>query len=197
MEILLIGLIGSFLYAVRGGNYFGGGRSTLMNRLAYTLPLGYLVYFLTGLTWESGYFTVATFLTIALGHGVFMDMGRWKPSGEREGYIKEHEYPITWIIGPENYRWKFSKRWKHNLIGMSLIGLIRHTPVWSFYGHWDTTYLIIYTLLGLLHGPLYELGHQTGKWFNFLRTTADKFTMYGEHYVGLLMVSGVYYLGTG
>ena len=186
----LIGIIGAYLYHLRGGGYFRKGKSTLLNRLIFVIPTSIVVYFLLPL-WSSIAFLITLFITISLGHGLFMDMGRWKPSyNQKAKSYKEHEKPITWLIGPEDYRWSFWKSWLHNFIGMSLVGLMRHAPVWTLYGQINIPYLVAYTLLGLSHSILYELGHQTGRVLNYF--DRHEYTAYGEHYVGFVMLTGLW-----
>ena len=186
----LVGIIGAYLYHLRGGGYFRKGKSTLVNRLFFVIPVWLLVlYFVTFL--YSITFLIILLVTISLGHGLFMDMGRWKPSLNYETRdYKEHEYPFTWLIGHEDYRWPFWKSWLHNFIGMSLVGAMRHASIWTLYSEIKTEYLIAYTLLGLSHGLAYELGHQMGKILDFFEP--HEYTAYGEHLVGFIMLTGLW-----
>jgi len=193
--IILFGLIGSYLYALRGGNYFRKGKSTLVNRLIFVIPFALLSYVAVGLPLVSVELFAGCLLAVILGHGVFMDCGRWKGS---TGIVKEHEKPITWLIGPEKYAWSFNKRRLHNICGMGLLGMLRHSFIIApFYAIIDTNCSIFYILLGLTHGLAYEIGYQIGerKILNFFPDY--KFTSYGEHIVGFIILSGWCYFGTG
>ncbi len=184
--------IGAILYAVRGGNYGTEKWPNIGLRLIYSLSLGLTAYYETYTIWQSPAFSALSFATICLGHGLFMDMGRFKPSGFRI----EHEKPLTLIpgIGPENYNWPFWRRWIHNCGCMSLLGVIRHLPALVFIGLVPYQAIANYVLAGLLHGPLYELGHQIGRLPILNRVPLDKRTLYGEHLVGGLQFGLLAYL---
>lgn len=186
-----LAVIGGVLYAMRGGNYGTESWPNLILRLIWAFGVGLLALYLTGAVFHVAVFNILVFATICLGHGLFMDMGRFKPA---TGLRTEHEKPITLLIGPEDYNWPFWRRWLHNCVGMSLLGVIRHSPAFVFIGLVPYQTLVTYASAGLLHGPLYELGHQLAKLPVFSRLAPDKHTAYGEHLVGALQFGLLAYL---
>ena len=184
-------VIGAYLYALRGGHHFlKNSARTTFNRMFYLVPTFGLIYGLTcfyHFSWWSAHGqAVHIFIGVILGHGLFMDMGRWKPASGTE-----HEYPVTWLIGAEDYSWPFWKGWLHNFVGMSLLGAIRHSHVWFLYGQIPTMLIICYNAVGLLHGLYYEIAQQM-RHFNYLGVERAGLIVYGEHLVGATMWGGIW-----
>jgi hypothetical protein len=185
--------IGRYLWALRGGNFFRKGKSTQVNRLFYFLPTTVLIGLGLKILFPIPFpilgfigAVVLLALGIVLGHGLFMDMGRYVAPNKR----KEVEAPFSWVFGPAYYDWPRNRRFNYDFWGMVSVGVIRHSWVWplvSVLGVWPCA---IYTALGFLHAVFYELGHRIGENpkvnTQLLAVPADKTTLYGELFVGTL-----------
>ncbi len=193
---VLAGVIGSFAYANRGGNYLKAPNT--VNRLLYAIPAVLLLSFgfLTNNVTFSPISTVGNlfdaygitaghaihfFVGLVLGNGLFIDMGRWFSRIER----KEYEAPVTWFIGAGKYPQTFEERWRFDMWGMSIYGLLRHSHLWWMLGELPLSVIIAYQLSGAFYSLLYEAGHRTGEeWGNPLKKPGHEHTFYSEHYVG-------------
>lgn len=169
--IYLLSLIGGLLYRVRGGwlkdEWFSG--STQLVRLAWALPTGGLMVALTDLHgWQLAGFmafsVVMVFLSVALiGHGAHMLM--LKSELYRSWPKNPTEVVTFWL--PDLFgevpdiTWSQKRLFQYHSLGMSTIGLCRHIIVampFIFLENKLTISEIEFILLGLSHGPIYNLG---------------------------------------
>lgn len=196
---ILFSFVGGYLWALRGGNFFRKGKSTQVNRLFYFLPtmalvgLGFKILF--PIPFPMLEFAGAALIMavgIILGHGLFMDMGRYVSPL----YRKETEAPFSWFFGAAYYDWPRPKRFHFDFAGMAFVGFVRHAWAWALAGTGiSLSAIVAYQLLGILHPVLYELGHRLGenpKWNKRLLNVApDKTTLYGELFIGTLQWCGL------
>ena len=163
-------LIGGPLYRLRGGwlKTMTGTKSTQLSRAVWAIPTAAWIMFLWGQPWLVGAgLTVSVFLSMALlGHGAHMiydrkDLleGHWVKKGND---LELLTFWLPWVFGskPDN-TWETSKVFLYHMIAMSFIGLVRNTiaviPVFFV----SPLIAAIYSVTGLLHGPLYRLGFYT------------------------------------
>ena len=212
--IILAALLGGVGYAIRGGHVPFTDKldswGTQAKRMFFVLPFTALPALFINASdtmvykWAETSFTdvpteplfwftyfLLVFLVTILGHGEFMDMGRYL--GLNKGSpVGRHQFPVTYMIGREDRRWSFWKRWVHNAVGMSIIGMMRHSVIFLFLGAISFWWALGYTLLGILHSILYEAGYWLATMGKEVSAHQEnkKITI-SEYLVGFLMVGSM------
>lgn len=146
---------------------------------------------------------------VSMGHGSLMDMGRWVTpqaklwlrarnlpedykSAERnlpkKLFYSRKQFPTTSIIGVEDMKWPFRRKWIHNFIGMWIIGMFRHSPALLFLGSLSTTEAIVYMAASVLHPIVYEIAY----WISRIYGGDKHKIFYAELLAGAYM-AGIFY----
>lgn len=171
MLTAILAAVGAALYRLRGGLWKmtttpPGARwwnGTHACRAIWALPTGLLAYFLVGGPWWLAVALVVTvFLSVALfGHGAHMIYGPayWTTKAwEQQTEFLTKPWIESVFDGYPARDWPEAKTDLFNMIGMSAIGLVRNALAISPLVVTAPGLSAIYTLTGLLHGPLYWLG---------------------------------------
>lgn len=179
LTLVLIGIVvGGVLYRLRGGLFsdlsrkfgweWGGKQRTQTMRLLWAAPTAAWVMFLWGASPLVGLELLVTiFASMALlGHGAHMvyDLGRLKKEHWEGGGndLEQMTFWLPWAFGGKpNDSWSEEKVFLFHMVGMSFIGLLRNTIAISPIYLTNPAAAAIYSISGLLHGPIYRLGYKT------------------------------------
>jgi hypothetical protein len=134
MEYLAAALFGGFLFRMRGGLLPLG--STLLSRLWWVLPLAAFALATAPWPWALA-FAAASYGTLALGWGSYMDLGRM-PGEDNE--------PLKYVM---KFTGLAEGSFAYDFVGMTLRGLVLTVPG-VLIGEWA------YVFAGLLMGAIYE-----------------------------------------
>lgn len=159
-----VAILGGLLYRLRGGLWktlTGGDKwwnGTHACRALWALPTAFM---LAGTEWVMfGLLSATFFLSMALiGHGAHMVYGPayFTHVKDQDELLTSWWLPKLWGGHPANH-WDQYEVDNYNMVGMSVIGLVRNTLAISPLIWMDPFWSFVYAMSGLLHGPLYNLG---------------------------------------
>ncbi len=171
-------LVGGALYRLRGGAFsnlsrrygweWGGKQRTQTMRLIWAIPTAAWIMFLWSQSWLVGLELIVTvFASMALlGHGAHMvydydqlKREHWEGGGND---LEQLTFWLPWVFdGKPNATWSEPRVFAFHMTGMSFIGIIRNAIAMLPVFFHDPMVATIYTVTGLLHGPIYWLGYKT------------------------------------
>lgn len=209
---MLMAPIGGILYRIRGGwgkkKYLGG--STHLARLVWSIPTGFLLFYGTTpdtTMWYRVFLCIgAVWASMALyGHGAHMifDMRYWTLRWAKGDKVNVTENLTSWWLpklfgGSPDVTWNNNDLVRYNLLGMSTIGVVRNFTAVLPIILLAPMFVLIYTLAGLLHGPVYWLGQKLQDWFGLMFNGSEvEGPEWGEFLVGFhtYAIIGAYFYG--
>lgn len=113
--LLVASLVGAFFYRIRGGLFKGAPH--WFGRGLYVVGLTIPAYLFLS-WWVTILVFAGTYLTVALGHGDWIDMGHSTNSD-----------PGEWLNRIVNFFVKNPTSWLHDAVGMTLSGLFMTLPL--------------------------------------------------------------------
>lgn len=183
MHLLLAPTMGIF-YRIRGGGIIPQKHlsSTQLRRCFFSFPLPIIIgLLLTAPLWEILISILILHATITFGHGTLLSNGREVTAANTKAEDKSH-FPYTNILG--KFDWEnlsFSQRQGYCFKAWAILGFLRHCYIIPLI--FSTSYVILfYSLFGLLHFYLYELGWK----YIYPKTNTDP-TGWNEIFIGMYM----------
>lgn len=160
-------IVGGILYRLRGGWFSiltGWKQKTQLMRAIWSVPTGFLLYFLAGGPWYlAPLLIVSVFASMALyGHGAHMifDAKQFIAFSKNKTELLTKWWVPNVFGGIPDTTWPHWKVTAYNLVGMSFIGLVRNGTAILPLSPSHELPSLIYALTGLLHGPLYWIGYR-------------------------------------
>lgn len=160
--VVVAAVIGGALYRLRGGWLKRWINSTHACRAVWSVPTGLLLYFLAGGPWYlAPALVVSVFASAAFwGHGAHMvfDAKQFLELGKAKTELLTSWWLPQAFGGTPEATWPHSRITAYNLAGMSFIGLVRNATAVAPLSASHELGALVFTLSGLLHGPLYLAG---------------------------------------